>query len=201
MVGAGLGVELAYHETWADSPRRLLELASLSGEANLPTWWASLLAAACAVELASVARARAAAARRWVPHFTLLAAGFALISADEVAQLHEDLGLLVDGEGIFYFGWVKVAIPLCALLLAVFLPLLRALPRALLTRFLLWGALYVGGAVGMELPLGLWVQRHGMDDLGYSLLDWVEETLELFALTGFLGVLRARHEALVTEEL
>ena len=59
-------------------------------------------------------------------------------------------------------------------------------------RFVLAGALYVGGAVLFELPLGWWTARHGDDGLGYYLIVWCEETLELAGLTLFAGALLER---------
>ncbi len=38
----------------------------------------------------------------------------------------------------------------------------------------------------MELPLGLWTDVHGDDNVGYALLDWTEETLELVGATLFV---------------
>lgn len=200
VVSLGLVVELLYHEGWGGSPPRVLELLSLSAEGNVPTWWSSLLAAACAGELARIARASGGAEASLVRGFWALSVGFLCISCDEVAQLHEDLGLLVEGEGLFYFGWVKFAIALVVALAIGFVPFLRALPAEVRRPFLLTGALYVAGAVGMELPLGLWVDAHGSENLGYSLIDWVEETMEIVALTAFLTTLRARRGALTGGE-
>jgi hypothetical protein len=201
VLALGLGVELAHYVgTPQGLTPRVLELFSLSAESNVPTWWTSVLAGACALALGGVARARRESTKRHAGAFTILAVGFALISLDEVAQLHENLGLLFEGEGAFYFGWVKVAIPLVLVLGLAFVPLLRALPSGLAARFVVAGALYVSGAVLMELPLGLWTEAHGTDNLGYSLIDWVEESLEIGALTFFLSTLRARRPALVAME-
>jgi hypothetical protein len=199
-MGLGLVVELAFHDRWGDSPPRLLTLFSLSAEANAPTWWASMLAAMCAVELARIARVRREFQGPHVVGFAALSAGFAFISFDEVAQLHEDLGLLLEGEGVFYFGWVKVALPLVVIVGLAFVPLLRSLSPRVRRRFAMAGALYVGGAVGMELPLGAWTDTHGAENLGYSLIDWLEESMELTALTWFAWTLRASRGELVSAE-
>jgi hypothetical protein len=53
-------------------------------------------------------------------------------------------------------------------------------------QFLIAGAIYVGGALGMELPLGWWTERAGSDNLVYALIDGVEETMELSGTTLFL---------------
>src|SRR5690606_35164649 len=109
---------------------------------------------------------------------------------------HEHLGWLVHGEGVFYYGWVIPAGVLTALIGLAFLPFLRALPQRTRRRFVLAGLVYVGGALVMEAPLGLWAERHGADNLGYGLIDLVEESLELVGLNLFvLALLDERRRA------
>ena len=81
--------------------------------------------------------------------------------------------------GLLYFSWVIPATLIVLGLAVVYRGFLLALPAATRRRFLLAAALYLGGALAMELPLGYWTSRHGVDNLGYGLIDWLEETLEL----------------------
>lgn len=182
----GLGAELGRHLRGWDGP--LVSLLSLSYEGNLPTWHASAVPLLCALLLLLCA-ARAELDRgRW----RLLALGFFAISLDEVVGLHELTSAWFDTEGVLHFGWVIPATALVAALVPIFVPFLRRLPRPTARRFALAGALYVGGAVGMELPLGAWVEAHSDDDLGYALIDWVEETLEIAGVTLFAATLLRR---------
>jgi hypothetical protein len=75
-----------------------------------------------------------------------------------------------------------------AILGLTYLGFLLRLPRETAKQFTLAGALYLTGALLLELPLGYWTERHGDDGLGYALIDWCEETLEFVGLTLF-----ARH--------
>ena len=96
------------------------------------------------------------------------------------------------GRGVLFFSWVipaSVVVGALGLAFARFLGRLDAIDRR---RFVIAGALYVGGALAMELPLGWWTEREGDDNLVYGMLDWVEETLELAGATFFLVALRAR---------
>lgn len=92
-------------------------------------------------------------------------------------------------------------IPAGAIVLALglaYLPFVRALAPLTRTRFALAGTIYVGGALLMELPLGWWTSVHGDDNLGYGLIDWVEESMELAGASLFLLALddeRARVSA------
>jgi hypothetical protein len=161
---------------------------SLSYEHNLPSWLASgLLLLASASLFVCAERARSDRAR-----WAALGVVFALASLDEAVELHEGLGVLYAGSGALHFGWV---IPGAAIALAVglsFLGFLRRLPRIDRRRFVIAAALFLGGALGMELPLGLWTETHGDQNLGYGVIDWIEETLELAGSTFFVLALRAR---------
>ncbi len=167
----------------------LVPMFSLSYEQNLPTWYASGLLLLCARALTEVASLEAATRRG----FGALACGFAYLSIDEAVEIHEHAGSLYAGSGLLYFGWVVPAAAVLVLVLAISLPFLRRLPRPTRRAFVLAGIVYVGGAVGMELPLGVYTERYGSETFGYGLIDWVEESLELVGAAMFLVAIR-RHE-------
>lgn len=177
----GLAAELAEYQL--EAPASIVEFFSLSYEGNLPTWYASVLLFACSALLAIIARAEYGVQRRrwWV-----LAGIFAYMSLDEAVELHEYLGWLIRGDGLLYYSWVLPAGAITLTIGLAYLPFLRALSSLTRWRFVLAGALYVGGALGMELPLGLWVATHGDDNLGYGLIDFVEESMELAGASVFL---------------
>jgi hypothetical protein len=191
---AGLIAELCDHllnPSWAPV---LVPLLSLSYEHNLPTWYAVLLHASCALLLAlhalslgqEPAQAPEPRALRWRYRWILLSGLFAYISLDELIQLHEIASSWFETSGVLYFGWV---IPAAAMVLGLglwYLPFVRALPPRTRRRFIAAGVVFVGGALAMELPLGWWTERAGADNLTYAMIDWVEETLELCGVSMFL---------------
>lgn len=186
----GLGAELIHHRApWIDWA--ILPFFSLSLEGNLPTWYSSALLLGCGVLLLIIAtgvqatgvqQGGAAFSRRW----SLLGAIFLFMSLDEAVELHEQLGRLVKGSGVLHFSWVIPAAVLVFLIGLAYIPFLRHLPAATRRRFLVSGILYVGGALFLELPLGWWTERAGEHSLGYALIDWVEETLEMLGASLFL---------------
>lgn len=199
VVGAGLLVELCHHTIAGfDSP--FIALLSLSEEGNLPTWYSAVLLFSCALALfvvaAEVRHAKGLFLRRW----QLLGVIFVYLSIDESVQLHEHLNGLFSFRGALYFGWIiPVAVALVPLALG-YLRLLLGLPAPIRRRFVIAGVMYVGGALGMEIPLGLWVERHGEDTLGYAVIDWVEETLEMAGAALFLlAIVRHRQGLRATE--
>jgi hypothetical protein len=161
-----------------------VSVLSLSFEGNLPTWYASVLPLICAGLLGWIS----AGETRDRGHWRALALGFVAISIDEVVGLHELLSPLIDTDGALHFGWVIPAGALVLVLGLTYLGFLLRLPRETAKQFTLAGALYLTGALLLELPLGYWTERHGDDGLGYALIDWCEETLEFVGLTLF-----ARH--------
>ena len=185
--GAGLAVELLHDRI----PEQILLHLSLSYEGNVPTWLSSSLLLGCAIAAGLVA----SEATAWRRHWWGMAIAFGWVSLDEAAEIHEHLGGLVGTHGILYFDWVIPAAAVLVALTALYLPFMRALPRVTRNRLLLAAVIYIGGAVGMELPLGWWTERHGNEGLGYALIDWVEETLEMIgAAIALVSLLAYRRE-------
>lgn len=188
VAGAGLAIELVHTRSHADAVETLVDLFSLSYEGNVPTWYASSLLFTCALVLTAIALD----AGRHRVHWYGLAIGFFTMSLDEAIEIHEHLGGLVDGDGPLYFDWVIPAALLVAAVAALYLPFLRALPARRRRQFIMAGAIYLGGALVVELPLGWWTQRAGDDNATYALIDWIEETLELVGASFFLYALAER---------
>jgi len=204
VAGLGLLVEIPHHRPGAADWDEAVLLLSLSEEGNLPTWLAASLLLSCAAALGWVAAGerRAGGGLRW--HWLALALLFTYMSVDEAVGIHERLNDVVDlggtAGGALTFSWIVPASLFVLVIAAAFLPLVRRLPAATRRRFLIAGAVYVGGALVMEVPLGVYLEARGSDTLGYVVIDWVEETLELTGAALFLlAVLRhaaAHHPAL-----
>lgn len=171
----GLAVELWAAMSDDGAIAALLPRFSLSSEANVPTWFSSVLLAGCAVAAGAIA----SRAQAWRRHWWGICVALAYVSLDETAELHENLGGHFDLHGLLYFDWVIWAALAVAILAVIYWPFLRALSSPTRERLILAAVIYVGGALVMELPLGWWTDRFGPDTLGYALIDWVEETMEM----------------------
>lgn len=192
IAGLGLAVEVWHVRSHDAAIETLLPMLSLSYEANMPTWFASSLLLGNALAAAVIASEATVRRRHWAG----VCAVFAYASLDEATQLHEHLGGNLDAGGVLYFDWVIPAAVILVGVTLVFLPFVRALAPATRTRLIVAGAIYLGGAVLMELPLGWWTDRAGVDSFGYALIDWVEETLELIgAGLALVAFLKHREEA------
>jgi len=92
-------------------------------------------------------------------------------------------------SGLLYFAWViPYAIGLIAILL-VYSKFLLSLNRKILILFILSGAIFVSGAVFMELFEGNYVDSHGFSDIYYLVFVPIEETLEMIGLSLFIYTL------------
>lgn len=186
----GLWAEVGFELFDRRDPWDLVKFASLSWEANLPTWSASALLFASAFVIWLIAQKAKQSDNRWYRHWYAMAIIILYVSLDETAQIHENLGhLLSTGSGLFYYDWVIPASAILIVLGLIYWGFLVNLTASTRNRFILAATLYIGGALFMELPLGLWVSEQGSSNLGYGLIDWVEETLELIGISVFLHAL------------
>jgi hypothetical protein len=151
---------LTYLNIALDQTSDLLRQFDTGDEANVPTWFSSMLwltAAGLAGAVGAAGRRLGEAnGSRWL----LLALGFALLSLDEAGQLHEEtVGPLMDavkdvtGLGQTPARLLAVAVVGIALVaIAAWLwPWLRTLPRPLFQRLVLAGAVFVSGSLVLEV--------------------------------------------------
>jgi hypothetical protein len=185
LASAGLVAELLQHRLKLKRGHPAVSLFSLSYEGNIPTWFSSALLLSCALLLAVIASGTRRGGGPYVRHWWVLTGAFVYISLDETSSIHEGANWL-DLSGVLYFSWVVPASVAVALLGLYFLRFLVHLPRRARLQFIISGAIYVGGALVMELPLGFWTEREGSHNLVYGLIDLVEETMEMVGAGLFL---------------
>jgi hypothetical protein len=187
IITGGLWAELWKATVGRQSLRDWVYFFGLSYERNLPTWYtASLLVLCASCLMLKFLGAHAERSRfRW--HWLLLSLIFCYISLDETVGLHEKLSLFFDFSGPLYFGWVIPAGIFVLIVGLAYLPLLGSLEPRIRWQFVLAGAVYVGGALGVEMLLGWWTDFSGSTrNLTYGLIDLAEEGLEIMGATLFL---------------
>ena len=124
-----------------------------------------------------------------------LSGTFAILSLDEAASFHEMLGWLIwrllPTSGVFYFAWVIPGGLFVIGFALVFSGFLRRLPAETRRNLLVAGAVYVSGALGMELVGGDYFSVDEVPDFTYAMMAIVGESLEMFGTILFLrGLLR-----------
>lgn len=188
---AGLAVELLQELLRLEENHEIVAFFSLSFEQNVPTWLAVSLHALVSLLLLLIATGPVQRTGKLVKHWWGLSVVFACISMDELIGLHEEMSGWFNLGGIFYFGWVLPASAFVLTFALLYLRFLGHLSQVTRFRFARAGAIFVLGALGVELFLGYWTELHGDSNLGYALIDWVEETLELVGTGLFLSAVLA----------
>lgn len=167
--------------------RELREWFNPSTEQTVGTWLTAALLFGCALLLLAIGALNREQRRG---HWRLLGWLFVFLSADETISIHERAGDgvadLVDAGGFFLWAWV---IPYGILALGVamgYLPFLRRLPQDTRRRFVIAGAIYVGGALGVEMIEAWIVDQAGHGTMAVAVLAVIEEALELIGAAYFL---------------
>jgi uncharacterized membrane protein YhaH (DUF805 family) len=192
---ASIAGQLAAHLHGHVVFRALDRLLFVNAEKNIPTAFSAGLLLLASLVLTVIAVLKRRQHDRFAWHWLVLAAGFLFMGIDEAWSYHEKLvdpvrAMLGDRElGVLYFAWVLPGAALVAVLGVFFLGFLRHLPAATRRGFILGAALYLGGAIGMELAGGYYGERHGMDNLTFGMLSTVEEALEMAGAIVFIGAL------------
>ncbi len=191
------GFVAEYARYMLGSKSALVDYFSLTEEQNVPTWWSSFMLLADSVVLGAIATLKTKEKGQFRKHWIGLAIIFCYMSIDELVEIHEwlnNIPALENHHGAISYGWVIPAGVLVAIFAVSYLRFLLHLPPRTRILVALSGVLYVGGALGIELILGIWMDRHGELNFTWAMIGLVEEALEivgsslfLYSLLGYLG--------------
>ena len=87
------------------------------------------------------------------------------------------------------FSWAKPGGVLAILIGIAYIPFLRSLDRKTAIQFVVGGALFVGGAVGVELATESYADNDELNTLAYYMWTGVEEGMEMAGVLVFLQAL------------
>ena len=171
----------------------------LDGEKNsLSLWFQSSMMLFSAFLLLVIALIRRSFEDKDYRFWGFLSLVFFYLSLDETISIHEQLTNPLrhgfDLGGIFFMSWV---VPVGIIVILFFLFMLKFLKRMpAKTRWLMItaGAIYVGGAMGMEMIDGAYYEKAiepfgGVIDWNYVLMTTAEESLESIGLAVFVFTL------------
>ncbi|HWO43359.1 MAG TPA: hypothetical protein VNO43_16315 [Candidatus Eisenbacteria bacterium] len=171
--------------TGHDSIYGIIPLFDLDAEANIPTYFSASLLLSAALFLSIISTLKRKARAPYASNWTILAFIFLYLAVDEAARLHDLMTrplreLLSDrATGIFYFTWVIPGLALTFVLGVFFLRFMLHLPAQTRSSFVIAGVLYIAGAIGLEMIGGRYAEQRGLDDLTYTMITTLEESLEM----------------------
>lgn len=168
-------------------------LFSVDDEFNVPSFYSGFLLLTCAALLAVCARLADEQQHGFRIQWWALSLMFIYLAFDEQVGIHERLIAPIQErfhpEGIFMFAWVIVALPLVIVFALASIPFLRGIPSRTRNLFLVAGAMYVGGALGMEMVGSWYTDTFGDENLVYNIVVTIEESLEMFGCVAFIYAL------------
>lgn len=186
---AGLISKNVFGNDWLGG---LVPAFNVGREQNVPTWYSSSALLITALLLGFIGLVRWQGRGRFAGGWIMLGLIFAFLSCDETATLHElsvePLGRYVQTPLLHFIAWVIPASVLLLVFGAVYLRFFLHLPRRFQIGFLAAGAVYVGGALGMELITGAF-GRVVFAGRAHFLFDIMEELLEMGGVVLFIAVL------------
>jgi hypothetical protein len=174
--------------------RGLVRMFDLLRDINIPTWYSSVNLLISAILLAVIAYAKRAAQDRFTLHWFGLSLIFVLLSIDETAAIHEGiqaaLRMGINPGSILYSLAAITATSLFALVvLVIYLKFLANIPRKTMILFLMAGGVFVGGSVGVDYIGELYKNVYGQDNFTFSIMNGIEEVLEMEGIIIFIYAL------------
>ena len=171
------------HYRFVELPWLLRELFDVDEEESIPTWFSSSLLLLTAVVLLLIAHLCRQGKDRYGIYWLGLGLGFAFMSVDEIAGFHETLNSITETS------WAVPGLIVVLLVGLFYLKFLSSLPAPVALRFMISGAIFVGGAIGVELATEPYLYEDALDTLGYNLWTAVEEGMEMGGVILFLASL------------
>ena len=164
----------------------LVWIFGLGAEKNLPTLYSTIALLVVAGLLFVTARHSKTDRGYW----WVLCFAFVYLACDETCSLHEKLDQPVQASlhtsGVFHYAWV-IPYGIGSIVFGlVFLRFLLRLPRKTAWLFVLGGAVFVMGAIGLEMVGGALVEQGNAKHWSYWAEQTVEEVLEMTGVLVFL---------------
>ncbi len=161
-------------------------------EGNFPSLYSAITLLLCSILLATIAWVKKIHGARYPVHWKALSFIFLYLSIDELLSLHERIiePLRRAGfSGFLYHAWVVPGAVLLLIFVLTFLKFLFHLPARTRHWFIVSGAIYVGGALGIELIGGNYADLHGQENMMYAVLVTIEEFMEMLGIIVFINTL------------
>lgn len=186
---AAIGIEygMGHDVAWG-----FIALFTFNAEQNVPTVYAALTLLLSSLLLLAIARKHRQEGEAYLA-WMMLGLVFAFLAFDEFAVIHERLNgpvrSALNVEGFLTFGWIipyGIAVAVLALL---YVPFLVRIPRRTAFLFIVAGAIFVSGAIGLEMVGGKYSSVFGFGNATYSLITTLEELLEKIGIAVFIFAL------------
>ena len=176
-----------------DFLQELVRQFDVSREKNIPTWYSSMALIGSSLLLGFIAFAKKTAKAPYAGHWSALSIIFVYLSIDEAAVIHERLNqplrqMLGIGD-VVLDSWVLFGAVFVTIGFLVYVKFLIHLPKKTRCLFLGAGAIFVGGALGVESVNTYFKRLYGDETLIFATLTSVEEFFEMAGIIVFIYAL------------
>ncbi|MFD3003426.1 multidrug transporter [Pontibacter toksunensis] len=191
---AGMYYEHRFHPQYPTLAYQLVRTFDLNWEENVPAFFSTvilLLASLLLYAIYYLKKTHDNEKRKW----GVLSFVFLFMAVDENLQIHEYMSEVVrpmlfsDFSGLLYWAWVVPYAVLVLAAVAFFMPFVLGLPTKTKVLFIFSGAMFVAGAIGMELFEGYFYVRYGYTHIYNLVLYCLEEMLEMSSVVIFIYAL------------
>lgn len=195
LICAGIAVSYFRSITGRSFAYGLVPAFELYRENNIPTFFSSVLMLISAGLLGIIAISKRRRRDMYSTHWLILSIIFLCLSIDEVASLHDlltkPLRHALNLSGILHFSWVIVGFIFVLFFMIFYLRFFFSLPSRIRYYFLISAFFLIGGAIGVELIGGYYIDIHRTWDLTYGFITTVEESFEMIGVLLFvIGLLK-----------
>lgn len=193
---------------WLTGTSAKIWILDLDFEESLYTWFSTVMLSAAAFICFFLSLKDHKQTKKVKIQWRIIGSLFFLLSADEMLSFHERVsGMLSTSfstSGIFEFAWVIPAIIIIPILFLLFLPFIRHLHTRVSYTIIIAGAIFVFGAVGMEMIAGIFISENSsQDDVFtspiYRFLVNIEEGMEVLGVIVFIKALLMQAEVYFPE--
>ena len=174
---------------------RIVEWIDVNREGSIPTWYATITLASCAVMLGIIAVDALRRAKPYPFHWAALGVIFALLSLEEILGVHSevtgrlrDLVSITDGPG-YAIALVLIALAGLAIAALLFGRFYMHLPSRWRTWFTIAVVLYAIGVFASDAIGDYLITAAGEPTLAYDVVLTIEEMLEMTGVLIFIVML------------
>ena len=174
---------------------RIVEWIDVNREGSIPTWYATITLASCAVMLGLIAIDAARRRKPYPLHWAALAAIFALLSLEEILGVHSEatgrlraIVSITDGPG-YAIALAVIALIGLVLVAVLFGRFYLQLPSRWRMWFTIAAAIYLIGVFASDAVGDYLITAAGEPTLAYDIVLTVEEALEMTGVLIFIVML------------
>ncbi len=176
----------------------VLKRFDLGHEPSIPNFYSAVAILICALFLGLIGYLEKQKQVKDYLNWYFLGVIFVGLALDESAMIHEmantAIGYYISTSGVLFLPWV-IAGAIFALLVAIkFIPFVARKSRRTIKLFVIAGAVFVAGALGMEMVASLVFDHAGSEEMGvtsyaHTISQSIEEFLEMLGIIIFMYAL------------